>query len=1429
MVAFRTFIANHLPLIPKELIPAVSWGLVAIGLILIILFFSICVILINTKPKTITRKPQQQAAKPPVEQDVKYESLPLISGQLGEILALKGILSAGPITTTFLQIMNIIRHSTYDIRWRYKLPCIMMVGAPLSGKSTILNNLNFEHLTADGASIDSMWKLFKKGAIFEVPHSKSDDQKFWSFLGELFAFIRPRRPLDGIVITVSAEDLLHENANTIKQAQDMFEKIFNFQHFINFRLPIYILITKSDVIPGFEEFAHAFSCDARQQMIGWSSPYDLNTAFTPSWTDEIFATVEVGLRKAILFFARNKDLGEQLEKTVLFEAAFQEIKNNFSKYLYAMFHAHNPEDGLMLRGVYMVGKAKEAEAPSAAILQPSALSPKLYTNVEIGSYSNYNDYIYFIQDIFGEKIFKESNLAYPIKIDTLNLHQVNFRNKAILTISTAIFSMGWLWGNYHIKLKIDEYTSVMLKIKYTLSKIRRLETTLSSEKDQDVINRYITDLLKRMPIVKLSDVASFFVPQSWFSKLRTRINQTVELIFDSVVVRAMYVDLNLNTKHLLAHHESTNTNTKTDILSVQKFSSFLNLKTFVNRIVRLNKLSTEYNSMRSLESADSIIDLTDDLFDDKFAIVEEIKSHKPHPQLTPPKFDLQIFQDHIESKLDSLFSAFLKDVFDSTIEKVFDNVSHDIDRIKEAADLSSAQYTAQDLAKVYSKCELLHELVNNKNFAWVFAEHFSPHPDYTQMLTDIQTAGIVRPACMQTLLQKAEEEFHKFKTKLAENKTALTGSIMTANFSGLSSDFRDLQQDLKTILEQPFICAASGNLTTVIPDDKMLLWDQRQLKEIADLIDKYYEFMDKVPATIRPQFFDIYKGVVRKCIYNTLQAKLGNAQLFDDIPINNATSLAADSYKKQAENIKQVTLYLAKITKVLDEIQHTDNLPEHKLGKLLVAQYTNLLEKADVLLTNEKPYSADDSVFDNWDGTKPPRYLNMDHDSELKNYLASQFEQVKFFAKQLAAPAVELLKTPAIAAHVTNKDIVEKWSSLITNIDEYESKKPGNSIAALEDFLCKNLQNTSIQSIDTQGEVKSFANNGGDYFLDTRSAVAKSLLARAEIVKYDRAAEIYQQLSQFFETNLQGKFPFGPGQDEAALTDIRKLVELYESSIGSTIKTLEYYQNTKNVSDKALDFLKAIDKLIPFFKVWIQHSQSADESTALVSFQLQTRPDPKLESNTSSVLNRIFKINGITIHNNDKGIFFNDMSAELDFEWVEQTEEYPKTQKSAYLTADGTHALFSYEGRWALFRLIEEHKINRDIENPNGILLKFEVPIVNNNDKKSDMTKIVIRLSPLQKVGDKFVRLTWPVFPTQCPHLHENTTTQQNDDTKTSQATSSAHTPLDVDVSFDKDESSDANNKSTDIQASLVNTYHITPMINYLPSQYLDRMEQMLS
>ena len=119
----------------------------------------------KSERKDQNQKKEEQATK---QIKMKYEELPIISGRLGEILALNGFINAGPITKIFFQVLEVIKNTTYDIRWRYKLPCLMMVGPENSRKSTILNSLKFEYLTSDD-STTPMRKLFKKGAIFEMP------------------------------------------------------------------------------------------------------------------------------------------------------------------------------------------------------------------------------------------------------------------------------------------------------------------------------------------------------------------------------------------------------------------------------------------------------------------------------------------------------------------------------------------------------------------------------------------------------------------------------------------------------------------------------------------------------------------------------------------------------------------------------------------------------------------------------------------------------------------------------------------------------------------------------------------------------------------------------------------------------------------------------------------------------------------------------------------------------------------------------------------------------------------------------------------------------------------------------------------------------------------------------------------------------------
>jgi len=136
-----------------------------------------------------------------------------------------------------------------------------------------------------------------------------------------------------------------------------------------------------------------------------------------------------------------------------------------------------------------------------------------------------------------------------------------------------------------------------------------LEDTLKNVEDQTLINSQASALLQNMPVVKSGDFFSVFVPQSWFFSIGNSVRSTTELVFDSVVVKAMYIDLNFNTKNILLGSNSAakkNPSKKNDIFDVLNFESFKELSGFAEKIKNLKKISTEYNSMRSLEDSNNV-------------------------------------------------------------------------------------------------------------------------------------------------------------------------------------------------------------------------------------------------------------------------------------------------------------------------------------------------------------------------------------------------------------------------------------------------------------------------------------------------------------------------------------------------------------------------------------------------------------------------------------------------------------------------------------------------------------------------------------------------------------------------------------------------------------------------------------------------------
>lgn len=1368
---------EQLSAIPPALVKPICVGAVIIAVFLAIVFFLLCVLYVNTRPtvpiiKKNEKKDPQNALKKeditPKNIKMKYEDLPIISGRLGEFLALNGILNVGPITKIFFQVLDVIRNTTYDIRWRYKTPCLMMVGPENSGKSTISNALKFEKLSSDD-SLTPMWKLFKNGAIFEMPKPDAAEKSanFWSFISELFVFIRPRRPLDGIIVTLPADMLLSPMTDITSSAKELFERIFAFQHEVNFRLPIYIIVTKSDLIPGFTDFSHILDHQSKQQIFGWSNPNALNTVFSTSCITDLFHTVNNGIKRAILLFSKKDEVSEELRNAVLFETYFNQLKDPLSLYLNTMFQSHNPADGLLLRGVYFTGRPKEI-AVSEELLQPSALSPQPYTSISLKRDSSYNDDLYFIQDLFSEKIFKEHNIAYPIKDDAIDMAKTIFRNKVIFAGASVFITVGWYYGNIHIRDKINNYYRTFASIKNMMVKLQHMETQLGGVQDQIELNKQIKTLLQSMPVISRFDFLSPFVPQSWFSSLYKNMSETTGLVFDAVVIRAMFIDLNMNTRSVLEDTDTSDTDIKRygrqDIFDVSSFTSFRKLREFTGKIATLKRLTREYNSIRTLEDRKSMLDLTTALFKDKFDIVEEMKSRSPNKKLLPPQFDLKVFKEAMEDRLIENFNNFVTEMFNGTIERILENICGDIDRLANASKQANVAYTTEDLAKVYQKTILFAEILKNKNFEWRSDDHFMPSKEYAAMVESLNASEIVSMDCVRDLLQSAEVAFQKFKNKIREQETSMTGKILTEDLTALSPTFELFQKELKTILDLPFICMPpKASLTTVIMDDKMLIWDVKRLSDLAGLIEKYYAFAEAMPPEIRPDFFDNYKTLVRKCFYPTAQAMLGNAQIFEDIPLGKARTLLEDSYKRQADNIRKCSLFLGKIAKFLSEVSAGDNLRDSGFSAMLISHYFGLLEKIDALFNLETPYSTGGTLFDTWNGEQNPAFLNIKEDQALKKYLLSQFSRLKFLAKDLASPVVEILSMPVFAEDIRDHTLIEKWQEIIANVDDYEAQKPGNSVAALESFLSETLKKVTISSFDPQGEIKSMSENGGDFFTSKRSDIAKALIQRADLIQYDKAATAYRSIQSFFNGTLAHKFPFGDSDDDATLTDIEKFVEIYEQNSANLEEILKANAEAKHVNPEVFDFLGDMSKVVPFLKNWIAHTKTSDPSSPIMSFLVQLRPSPDAEAATSSVMERVLSVKGVAVADGGNAVFFNGDPVTLAFSWVQGSSEkpYAGNDMPKNLEIDQNEATFSFNGRWALIRLIEEHKTNKEVAYPNGVLLQFEVPELDRDNGNNVVTsRMVLKITPQVKVGDKPTPMEWPVFPSICPNLHAGASTE---------------------------------------------------------------------
>ncbi|SEP03093.1 type VI secretion system membrane subunit TssM [Aquisalimonas asiatica] len=165
----------------------------------------------------------------------------------------------------------------------YTLPWYLVIGPPAAGKSTLIreSGLHFPYDDQEalrqrgfGGTRNCDWWLSDQAIFLDTAGrytTEPDDRAEWIAFLELLRQHRPRKPINGVLLTLSLPDLLTADAEGIRRhANIMRDRLDELTQSLRVRFPVYLVLTQADRIEGFEPFFEDLSEDERAQAWGVS-------------------------------------------------------------------------------------------------------------------------------------------------------------------------------------------------------------------------------------------------------------------------------------------------------------------------------------------------------------------------------------------------------------------------------------------------------------------------------------------------------------------------------------------------------------------------------------------------------------------------------------------------------------------------------------------------------------------------------------------------------------------------------------------------------------------------------------------------------------------------------------------------------------------------------------------------------------------------------------------------------------------------------------------------------------------------------------------------------------------------------------------------------------------------------------------------------
>ncbi|MEQ1778168.1 MAG: type VI secretion system membrane subunit TssM [Nitrosomonas sp.] len=317
--------------------------------------------------------------------------------------------------------------SRFNRQYIYELPWYIFIGAPGSGKTTALVNSGLQFPLAEhfgqevirgiGGTRNCDWWFTNEAILLDTAGryttQESDQEKdsaAWNGFLKLLRKYRPRRPINGIIVTVSITDLLQQSSTQREvQANAIRKRIQELHSELNIRFPIYVLVTKTDLLGGFMEFFGKYGKEDRTQVWGITFPLSEKEDVMPLANfDPEFTLLEQRLNSRLIDYLQDERDIQKRALLYTFPQQFSAMKETLRDFLNQIFSLSRFNQPPLLRGIYFTSGIQEGN-PIDRIISSYAQALQLDSRQLIPNKPSGKSF--FLSRLISDVILDEAEIA----------------------------------------------------------------------------------------------------------------------------------------------------------------------------------------------------------------------------------------------------------------------------------------------------------------------------------------------------------------------------------------------------------------------------------------------------------------------------------------------------------------------------------------------------------------------------------------------------------------------------------------------------------------------------------------------------------------------------------------------------------------------------------------------------------------------------------------------------------------------------------------------------------------------------------------------------------------------------------------------------------------------------------------------------------